>query len=328
MKRTVLIAAALVAVLHLPATALEVVKYAGNGGGGDAPLYIAKELGLFRDEGLEVDIIKLDSPPTMLAGVASGNIQIAGIAITPGFFSSVERGIALKLVGTKTTGFSALKFVVSNNLAKTDAKMGLDNLKGKRIAITSKASSNYFLLQELLRTNGLNISDVQVFEMGFSSMPSGLSSGAIDGAIMFEPFISQTIAKGLGFIASGFDELAPSGGVAWLVYSEGFAGDKKNAKAFMRAYVKAIRIYNDAFLKDKNRNQIVEIIARGAEVPKAVVEQSIPVLIDPNQSYDDSYLHAAQRFFLENGYLEKPADISRLKEWQFVEEIISELGRY
>ena len=211
------------------AFALDKITYAGNGGAGDAPLYIAKTLGLFEKEGLDVTISKLDSPPTMLAGVVSGSIQVAGIAITPGFFSSVQRDIKIKLVGTKTTGFSALKFVVSNELAKDGPEKALSQLRGKKIAITSKASSNYYLLQELLKSRGLVFDDVTVLEMGFSNMPGALSTGAVDAAIMFEPFISQTVARKLGMVASGFDGLVPGGGVAWIVYSEKFGADRKNA---------------------------------------------------------------------------------------------------
>jgi ABC-type nitrate/sulfonate/bicarbonate transport system substrate-binding protein len=271
---------------------------------------------------------ELDSPPTMLANVARGSLQVVGIAITPGFFSSVERGIEIKLVGTKTTGFSALRFVVSNELAKADTTKGLDHLKGKKIAITSKASSNYYLLEEILRSRGLGLDDVNVVEMGFPSMPGGLSTGAIDAAIMFEPFISQTVEKQLGTVASGFDGLVPGGGVAWLVYSEKFASDRKKAKAFMRAYVKAIRIYNDAFFKQKDYDRIVEVIAKGGDVPASVIKSSISALIDPNQGYDDSYLKGAQRFFLEQKYLEKPTSIENLVDWSFASEAVAELGKY
>ena len=309
------------------AFALEKITYAGNGGAGDAPLYIAKALGLFEKEGLDVTISKLDSPPTMLAGVASGSIQVAGIAITPGFFSSIQRDIKIKLVGTKTTGFSALKFVVSNELAKEGPEKALAQLRGKKIAITSKASSNYYLLQELLKSRGLAFDDVTVLEMGFPNMPGALSTGAVDAAIMFEPFISQTVSRKLGVVASGFDGLVPGGGIAWIIYSEKFGADRKNAVGFMKAYIEAIRIYNDAFFKQKNYDKIADIISAGAEVPVAILKSSISVVIDPDQIYDDSYLKGSQQFFIEQKYLERPADIGALKDWSFVEASLAAMGK-
>jgi NitT/TauT family transport system substrate-binding protein len=56
-----------------------------------------------------------------------------------------------------------------------------------------------WLLDYMLKKNGVDPKDVKVIAVGLSTMPPALEGGKIVAGVAGEPFFSRLIAKGVGF---------------------------------------------------------------------------------------------------------------------------------
>src|SRR5262245_21623043 len=75
---------------------------AGTGGSAsDAPFYIAQEKGFFKQEGLEVDLIVLDSGAKVIAPLGTGEIDVGSGALSVGFWNALVRGVKFRIVADR-----------------------------------------------------------------------------------------------------------------------------------------------------------------------------------------------------------------------------------
>jgi NitT/TauT family transport system substrate-binding protein len=183
---------------------------------------------------------------------------------------------------------------------------------------------------QFLKAHGLNQSDVQIVELSYPNMLPALSSGAVDIVHGLEPFTSRILAAGVANKISDLTEVAPQDGYSLvpLVYSEKFDVDRETAQAFMTAYVKGVRVYNDAFAKNIDKDKVIDIIARYADLKPEVVRAAAPTGLDPNQTASVRTLEVLQDFFVEKGFLRKKIDVTKIVDPSFSEAAVAKLGAY
>ena len=325
--------AGLLAAPHVRAEATRKVSFASVGGVTDAPLSLGHVMGFFAEAGLDVQMQKLSSAPDLMAATASSQVDVAGISTTPGLFASVQRGVSLRIVGDKQSirpGFSATRLIARPEFVKaTDAETAAA-LRGRKIAVSARPSCVFMLLEDYLKTHGMSLNDVDVVELSYPNMMPALSSGAVDATVNLEPFMTKALQAGLARDVCDFTAFVPAKGgtIVPLVYSESFAADRARAQDFMTAYVRGVRVYNDAFAKGLNRDQVIDIIAREAGVPVAVVRDSFPAGLDPEQRVDRPFVDRVQHFFIAQKFLRQPADLNTLVDTSFAEAALKTLGPY
>jgi len=312
------------------------VRFGSVGGATDAGLYLAEEFGYFKQAGITLSMTRMPNAPTLLTALATGQLDVAGISLTPGIFTAVQQGIDIRIVGDKQSirpGFSATRLVVGLDLWRGSAVASIAGLKGRNVAVSAKASSAYRQLIETLADNGLSIADVRAVELAYPNMVPALTSHAVDAGVLLEPFLSQSIELGIGRMVSDLipDRQRKSGAsevTVPLVYSEKFAENRKIAQAFMTAYVKGVRLYNDAFVKNENKEKVIEIIARHAGIDAKLIRDGFPAGLDPDQRVNVAALEGFQQFFVEQHFMRDPIDVNKVVDSSFAEASVKQLGSY
>jgi NitT/TauT family transport system substrate-binding protein len=325
------LAALLVALLTMPDPASSqtppvTVRFGSVGGMSDAGLYLADEFGYFREAGLRLDMQRQDSAPTLTAAIAMGELDVAGIALSPALFNSVTRGLALRIVGDKQTvgnGFSATRLVVVGPGA-------LATLKGKTVGVSSLKAIALMQLRDALATAGLSLADVHVTELPYPNMVTAMATGALDGAVIQEPFLTRAINVDHVHVVS--DLIPPEHPAGYstvaLVYSEKFRERRATAQAFMDAYVRGVRAYVDAFAHGVNKARIIDIIAQRAKLPADMVRDSFPPGLDPNQLIDAQSLNHVQEFFVQQGDMTARVTLDQVTDPSFAQASVAKLGVY
>ena len=160
-----------------------------SGWTGFAPITLAKEAGIFKKNGLDVDIKKIPQKDRHLA-IASGDVQCAA--------TTVETWIAWNANGVPTTqifqldkSFGADGIVVKPGIAK------ISDLKGKTIATSAPGTAPYFTLAWMLKKNGMSMKDVKLVSLEPQAAANAMIAGTagIDAAMTYEPFLSAVRAK-------------------------------------------------------------------------------------------------------------------------------------
>ncbi len=125
-----------------------------------APLYIARKLGYFQDEGIDIDVVVVKSGPAALTAVNAGSAQMAlGFPATP--IEAVGKGFKLKIIAELSNQFIAelmLRKDVADKLRVSDRSpitQRIKALRGLTIATNGTGSANDYLLERIIRDAGL-----------------------------------------------------------------------------------------------------------------------------------------------------------------------------
>jgi NitT/TauT family transport system substrate-binding protein len=165
----------------------------------EAPLHIAYEKGFFKDEGLDVELVKF-APGTIFDAVTSGQIDAAA-TLAANIIPPLANGLPAKITTGLHTGCDVV--LVKPNSGITKAQ----DLKGKKIGVPSMTSSPVVFTKRVLADNGVNIrtetSEVEFAIYSTSDLPLILSNGGVDAIALNEP-MAAIAAKEYGF-ATLFD---------------------------------------------------------------------------------------------------------------------------
>jgi len=155
---------------------------------GYAPLFIAQDQGYFEEKGLDVDIQIIEDESTYGSLFSSGSIQALGQVLDRDlvqFAGGAPEGYVCTMdASTGGDGLVAKKGVGS-----------VDDLKGKTVALDKSATSYYFFMQ-VLKDSNIKEEDVTISDMGNDESGEALLSGNVDGAVTWEPILSQCADKG------------------------------------------------------------------------------------------------------------------------------------
>ena len=194
MSRTVVkmasLAAAVACVVGLaaPAQAQETKIALGmSGWTGFAPLTLADKAGIFKKNGLDVELKMIPQKDRHLA-LASKAIQCAA--------TTVETHVAWNANGVPIVQiFQMDKSYGADGLAvRNDVKTFAD-LKGKTIGVSAPGTAPYFGLAWMLSKNGMSLKDVKIVSLEPQPAAQAFVSGQNDGAMTYEPYLSTVRAN-------------------------------------------------------------------------------------------------------------------------------------
>jgi ABC-type nitrate/sulfonate/bicarbonate transport system substrate-binding protein len=172
------------------------------------PFLVADELGFYREEGIRIELTRIQTGSGIQALVA-GAMDVSQI-VGPTTLAAMLGGAPLKVVAVFNDR-PTYKLYVKKQFRR------FSDLKGARLGSTTPGSTNDRLLKVVLEKNGLDWrKDLSLIYIGLSEvMLKGLQSGAIDGTALTPP--ASFIAEKFGFhsLANFIHEVgALQGGVA------------------------------------------------------------------------------------------------------------------
>jgi NitT/TauT family transport system substrate-binding protein len=188
-----LMGAATTAVIARPArAALTKVNVGMNQNAADLPYFIAQEMGIFADEGLEVELINFKSTTEMMAPLGTGGIDVGGGGATAALYNAVGRGLKLKLVADKASAispeYSPLMLLVQKKLIESGGVKSVADLKGRKFGNISPGGSGDSLTNELMKQAGMGFKDIESVYLPPPQLFVAFQNGALDASIMTEPF--------------------------------------------------------------------------------------------------------------------------------------------
>ena len=199
------------------------------------PVVVAKELGLYKKYGVDVDFVALDGGVKVYRAMLSGNIDVA---MAPAALTAVgiSKGSKVKAILASTDKFEA-SMVVRDNV-KTMA-----DLKGKRIGIQQPGGFADILSKNVLRAAKIDPKDVHFVTIATEDVPA-LVADQVDTAILHveQEMLAKEKVPSLHAIARMWD-LQPNTVYNFLDVTEKTIQEKPKAlEAFVKANIEATRI--------------------------------------------------------------------------------------
>jgi NitT/TauT family transport system substrate-binding protein len=314
------------------------VKVASAGIASDIGFFLAHKKGYFRDEGLDVSLTTLPNSPQMIGPLGRGQLDVGAGTVAASLYNAVAQNIAIRAVADKGSmrkgyGFSGL--LVRKDLVDSGRFKSLRDLKGMKIAVGTFGSANSSAVNEALKRGGLTWNDANMVAITFPEHLAAYANKAIDASMTNEPTASEAVKEGLAVRIAGNDEIYPDQQTAVVIYSEEFTHKRPQlALKFMRAYIKAIREYNDALKDGKiagpNAEEVISTLTEYTFIKDARLHREItPAAIDPDGRMNLKGLANDLQFFKERKLIQDPAiTVERIIDTSFAETAVKQLGPY
>jgi NitT/TauT family transport system substrate-binding protein len=197
----------------------------------ELPFWIADEAGLFKAQGLDVKLVNLSSSDGFPA-LISGQTQLASIG-APEMVAGAASGGQVSYLATLTPVFTYELF------AKVDSAQ---ELKGKRVGITSTSGSLYIATVEALQQLGLTPSDVSLTPLGsVTNVNNALVAGTIDAAMSHPPTTTQLEAAGYHSLLDLAAQKVPTSNVGVAATDDYVKSHGDQIRRFMTAVQQAIK---------------------------------------------------------------------------------------
>jgi NitT/TauT family transport system substrate-binding protein len=211
------------------------------------PFQVAALKGFYKEEGLEVEMIQVN-PRLGAMAVMNGDLDFTTT------FGSTLRGVLQGL----PLRFAAVSVKKSEHflIARREIK-DVQELKGKKIAVSTLLGTDQIAAEEIARSKGFNPALMQPIAVGDAPLRAqALRSGIVDASSISSPH--DMMLKDEGFNVLGGPEdikyALPTSGVAVAVK---FLQDKPQlVKQFLRALLKAHRFVFE------NRAETIQIMTR------------------------------------------------------------------
>ena len=140
-----------------------------------APMVVARELGLFEKNGLDVELLPPSDPSAVPRLVSAGQADI-GIHYQPNLYLDHEAGLPLVQFGTLVeTPLNTVTVLADGPIAS------LKDLKGKAIGFSVSGFEDA-LLGRMLASAGLSLDDVTLVNVNFA-LSASLIGGKVDATI-------------------------------------------------------------------------------------------------------------------------------------------------
>ena len=153
----------------------------------DAQAILAKEAGLYKKHGLDVELIEFKSGTDLIKAIVGGQLDSGVLGFTNAI-AWASKGADLKVVGGAQNGYHAM--LVRDDTGIKD----IAGLKGKTIASQAEGSTADSVLKGVVfKQAGLKTDDVNVMGVSPQVAVQSLAGKRVDGAFLFEP--QASIAK-------------------------------------------------------------------------------------------------------------------------------------
>jgi NitT/TauT family transport system substrate-binding protein len=303
----------------------------------DAPIFIADKKGYFRDEGLDVKVVNFRSAADMVAPLGAGQIEAGAGSASAGLYNAVARGIKIKIVADKASsapGYGATKILVRKDHVESGRYRELKDLKGMKFAMNAPGVSNTSTLNTLLKSAGLQYADVETVDMPLPDHVAALKNKSVDASASVEPGPALAVRNGDAVVIKSDDEILPNHQIAVLLYSEDFAAKQPAAaRAFMRAYIRAVRFYNGALTSSRldgpNADEVIAILADATPIKSREIYKLItPTGMNPDGRVNKESLAYDLAFYAEQGLVKGAVNLDDAVDGSFVDAALKELGPY
>jgi NitT/TauT family transport system substrate-binding protein len=314
---------------------LRTVRFGSPGAISDAGVFIGRERGYFREQGLDVDFVPFQSGPDTMVPMAAGDLEVGSGNFGIVWLNAVERGVGIQAVADKghsSPGFEFVQVPLRRDLADSGQVQTPADLRGRRIGMSVLRSGGEVVVADILRRGGMGVDDVDLVALGYPEMLAGLTNRALDAAVLIEPTLSAAVARGIVAPWEAGRASTVFGGAyqaSLIFYAGQFAAQSDLAQRWMVAYLRGIRAYNDAFIRGEGRAEAVRLLTETTAIKDpAVYDQMQMAGLDPDGRINQESLRIELEYYRNRGYYTGPVTLDRVIDPSFAETAARQLGPY
>ncbi len=231
------------------------------------PVYVAREMGLFERQGLDVDLTYIATGTTLTAAMLGGEVHVAVIA-EDGVISADLRGADLVMIAA---GPERLLF----SLYTSPGIRSIGDLKSKKLGVSRTGSATDLAGRYILARNDLTPQkDVVIVQVGgVPEILAAMKSGAVDAGILSPPTTFAAQKAGMHELVDISEENLPFYQGAVSVRKSWLKDNREAARRYLKAFIEAVRVIH------QEPDRVATVLAKYTQqTDPAILSQSVSAL--------------------------------------------------
>jgi NitT/TauT family transport system substrate-binding protein len=285
---------------------------------GQAKFFIAQEYGLFKNEGLDVELIEFQNSADGLNALISGKLDVAPFGTTAPLVH-LSKGTKIRIIGGIMGGDAGL-IATADNAAKFKT---IRDLKGKKVA-TVRLATGDAVFRGALKDSGLDWkTDVEIADLkNPAAVIEAVKSGQVDAGVIWGPHDLRAEEQGLKVIFRSTD-LQPGHPCCRLLVTENsILKSPAVLERFVRAILKAQKYGAE------HPQEAVAAIAKYVKLDPALLEKAYtsPYLdqsTDPNTKGVKTFAD----IMLSSGFIDAAPDLKSGINTKIYEQALNKLAK-
>ncbi|HEY6258007.1 MAG TPA: ABC transporter substrate-binding protein [Xanthobacteraceae bacterium] len=275
------------------------------------PLDVGMRLGLFRKYGVEIEASALAGGAKLQQALAADSLDI-GLGSGPEM-SAIEKGSPVKAVAALAGAPRLLALLVRPD----GAVKSVDDLKGKRIGVTTANSLTAWVANELSRQQGWGPGGIEVTPLGATAAQfAALKTRQIDGLVADIATLLQAEAKGEGKILFRFGDLVKDFHIHVIFATNKLIASRPDAiRAFLEAWFETI-----AFMRADKATTVAiakDIIGVDPAITARTYDELMP-MFSADGRFDAKALAVLSRSYVELKILPAEPDMEKFYTEEFL----------
>jgi NitT/TauT family transport system substrate-binding protein len=284
-------------------------------------LYLADELGFFRQAGFDVEILQAGNSLNLMALLAGGKTDVMFGSSGTAFLNAVLKGLPLRIVAGREVAAPACGNVGAVYGMRRTFPHGLADLaqlRGKRVATGPAIGLAQFALDAHLAHAGLSTKDVTVVSLEFKQSVAAMLGGGVDAIVGVDDFDRDLTSLASDIVHSaGLAQLYPNFQYSYVVFGQTLlAADPDRGARFLSAYLRGagefVRGRTPRFMEEFARTN-------GLDVKRAVTACRGTFSVDG--AIDRSSLRLFGDWAARRKHISRPIDVSELVDDRFLKRV-------
>lgn len=264
--------------------------------------------GHFKQQGLDVKLITIRQSDVIVKAIMAGELNF--MSVIPTAILASVRGLPIRTIAVNLDNASYV--LVGRPQIKS-----MNDLKGKKIGVSSLGGMSTLVVREIVARSGLDPErDVTYLSVGGSETRSGsMAAGFVDAALMTIPLNFAPERQGYNRLAWGPDYVRyPMNGISGS--PDYFAANRDLVLALLRGMAGGMRDVK------QRKSEMITFLKSYLDVPEDEAARSYEFLIShmpDNMIVDDAVVKSGMEFAASALKLKPDAvpDISKVRDWSY-----------
>jgi NitT/TauT family transport system substrate-binding protein len=269
------------------------------------PATIGQDVGIFAKHGLDLDIAGFGGDAKLQQAMAAGAVDV-GLGSGPGM-AFIAKGAPVKGIAAIAGPPLIFAMVVRGD----GAVKTVDDLKGRKVAISTVGSATNWLMNEVSRQHGWGFDGFEQVPIGENAARiAALKSGAVDACVVDIGSALNFVGRGDGRILMRFGDVAKHF-IMHVIFATDAAIAQKPAalSAFVQGWFETI-----AFMRvNKAKSVAIAMTVMGTDEKTTgdIYDELMPMFTNDGH-FDQQALKVLSRSFVEMKTLPAEPDMSKL----------------